>query len=57
MKRDDPARMVDGPGASVAAGGDRASQGTLQVTAFHRRVDLDLDHSATEIRSQDRPIG
>jgi hypothetical protein len=56
MERHHPARVVDGPGARAAAGGDRAPEGILEATAFSRRIDSGMRNRAGEIRGEDRTI-
>ena len=46
VQDDDPAGVVGGPGSVAAAGGDRASQGILEVTALKRRIDAGVGNYA-----------
>jgi hypothetical protein len=62
MQRHDPlaARVVDGPRAIAATGGNLAAKRILQGTAFKRRIDAGLGDGAGEISGKgpnDRWIG
>ncbi len=52
-----PRRVVDGPIAAAAAGGDGSPERVLQLAPFECRINASLGDSAGEIRSKDKTLG